>query len=149
MRQALFSRMILAGVMSLPLLAGAAVPVVEVYKSASCGCCTEWVKHLHKNGIATKVQNVEDTSGYRARFGMPQALGSCHTARVNGYVIEGHVPATEIRRLLAEKPKALGLAVPAMPMGSPGMEGPRSDPYDVLLVQANGRYSTYRHYSAK
>ncbi|MFJ7566187.1 DUF411 domain-containing protein [Herminiimonas sp. NPDC097707] len=149
MRYRLFSRMILAGVMSLPLLASAAAPVVEVYKSASCGCCTEWVKHLHKNGIATKVHNVEDTSDYRAKLGMPQALGSCHTARVNGYVIEGHVPATEIKRLLAEKPKALGLAVPAMPMGSPGMEGPRSDPYDVLLVQANGRYSTYRHYGAK
>lgn len=149
MTQTLFSRMLLAGVMSLPLLASAAMPVLEVYKSASCGCCTEWVKHLQKNGIATKVKNVEDTSDYRAKFGMPQALGSCHTATVNGYVIEGHVPAREIKRLLAEKPKALGLAVPSMPMGSPGMEGPRSDPYDVLLVQANGRYSTYRHYGAK
>lgn len=149
MTQTLFSRVLLAGVMSLPLLASAAMPVLEVYKSASCGCCTEWVKHLQKNGIATKVKNVEDTSDYRAKFGMPQALGSCHTATVNGYVIEGHVPATEIKRLLAEKPKALGLAVPSMPMGSPGMEGPRSDPYDVLLVQANGRYSTYRHYGAQ
>lgn len=149
MREALFSKIILAGFMSLPMLASAAAPVVEVYKSASCGCCTEWVKHLQRNSIASRVKNVEDTSDYRAKFGMPQALGSCHTATVNGYVIEGHVPATEIKRLLAEKPKALGLAVPSMPMGSPGMEGPRSDPYDVLLVQANGRHSTYRHYGAK
>lgn len=125
------------------------LPLVTVYKSASCGCCTEWIRHLQDNGFMVKAQDVANPSEYREKFGIPQELGSCHTGVVNGYAIEGHVPAREIKRLLAEQPKARGLAVPSMPLGSPGMEGPRSDPYDVLLVQADGRYSTYRHYGAK
>jgi hypothetical protein len=140
---------VLAGALLVHLAAGATAQVVEVYKSASCGCCGAWVKHLQANGFATKVHNVDSPSDYRAKLGMPQALGSCHTASVGGYVIEGHVPAADIKRLLAEKPKARGLAVPAMPVGSPGMEGPRKDPYDVFLVQTNGSYSIYRHYDGK
>ena len=90
--------------------------------------------------------HVNETDTQRRRLGMPNALGACHTAVADGYVIEGHVPAREVKRMLAERPQALGLAVPAMPRGSPGMEGPVSDPYDVLLVQKNGRYSTYARY---
>lgn len=130
----------------LPAAAQAALPVVEVYKSASCGCCHLWVDHLRANGFTVKAHDVANPSDYREKFGIPAALGSCHTGIVAGYAIEGHVPAQEIKRLLAERPKARGLAVPGMPLGSPGMEGPRSDPYDVMLVGTDGRYKVYRHY---
>lgn len=134
------------GALALPLAASAAQPVIEVYKTAACGCCKGWVKHLEANGFKVKAQDVDNPSDYREKFGIPSEYGSCHTGRVNGYAIEGHVPASEIKRLLAEKPKARGLAVPAMPMGSPGMEGPRKDPYDVLLVQDGGKASVYKRY---
>lgn len=143
----ILSRAMLAGALGIPLLASAAAPVIAVYKSAACGCCTEWIKHLQANGFRVKAVDVANPSDYRAKAGIPEHLGSCHTALIGGYAIEGHVPAKEIKRLLAEKPKAKGLAVPAMPMGSPGMEGPRKDPYDVLLVQANGRTKVYKHYN--
>ena len=93
--------------------------------------------------------HVKDPGVHRRRLGMPEALGSCHTGVIDGYVIEGHVPAREITRLLTERPRALGLAVPAMPRGSPGMEADIKDPYDVLLVQGDGRYSTYARYGKK
>jgi hypothetical protein len=137
----------LAGAFGVPLAASAAAPVIDVYKSATCGCCEGWVQHLRANGFAVNAHNVANPSDYREKFGIPNALGSCHTAMVQGYAIEGHVPATEIKRLLAEKPKARGLAVPSMPMGAPGMEGAASMPYDVLLVGRDGRRSTYRHYN--
>ncbi len=122
-------------------------PLVEVWRSPTCGCCGEWVKHLQKNGFATRVHMVDDTSEFRRAAGIPQPLGSCHTAKVGGYAIEGHVPAKEIRRLLAEKPKAVGLAVPGMPIGSPGMEqGPHRQPYDVVLVGKDGATSVYQPY---
>jgi hypothetical protein len=129
-------------------VAQAALPVIEVYKSANCGCCHLWVEHLRANGFTVKTHDVANPSDYREKFGVPNALGSCHTAMAGGYAIEGHVPAVEIKRLLAERPKARGLAVPGMPLGSPGMDGPRKDPYDVLLVQADGGYQVYRHYGA-
>src|SRR5262245_37153182 len=131
------------------VLAGAAHaggPVVEVFKNPTCGCCALWVDHLRASGFEVKVSDVRDPAAYRARFGVPTALGACHTATVAGYAIEGHVPAREIKRLLAERPKAAGLAVPGMPLGSPGMEGPRSDPYEVLLFQKDGRDSAYARY---
>ena len=121
-------------------------PVVEVWRSPTCGCCGAWIKHLQENGFATKVHFVEDTAPAREQAGIPQAYGSCHTAKVGGYAIEGHVPASEIKRLLKEKPKAVGLAVPGMPMGSPGMEGPAKMPYDVMLVRGDGKASVYQHY---
>jgi hypothetical protein len=93
--------------------------------------------------------DVSNPAVYRARYGVPPALGACHTAVIEGYAIEGHVPVREIRRLLKERPKAIGLAVPGMPAGSPGMEGPRSDPYDVLLILPDGRYKVYAHYGAR
>lgn len=93
-----------------------------------------------------KPQDVKDPESYRARFGIPRALGACHTAVIEGYAIEGHVPARDIKRLLAERPKARGLAVPGMPAGSPGMEGGRSVPYDVLLVGSDGKTTVYKSY---
>ncbi|MFT3718480.1 DUF411 domain-containing protein [Pseudorhodoferax sp.] len=125
----------------------AALPAVEVFKTPTCGCCNAWVEHLRTAGFTVRTQDVPDTAPVRQRLGMPQALGSCHTARVGGYVLEGHVPASDIRRLLASGIQALGLAVPGMPIGSPGMEqGPRMDPYEVLLVEHSGRTRVFaRH----
>lgn len=114
------------------------LPRVEVYKNAACGCCGGWADHLRENGFTVSTHDIDDVPANRKKLGMPEEFGSCHTATVNGYVIEGHVPAADIKRLLREKPKALGLAVPGMPAGSPGMEGPRPVPYDTLLVDRNG-----------
>lgn len=135
-----------AAVLGLPLFAAAAGPVIDVYKSAACGCCGEWVRHLEASGFTVRAKNVDMPAQYRQRAGIPDQFGSCHTGMVNGYAIEGHVPASDIKRLLRDKPQAKGLAVPAMPMGSPGMEGPRKDPYDVFLVKANGATAVYKHY---
>jgi hypothetical protein len=124
-------------------------PLVEVWKDPNCGCCKDWVIHLEGAGFAVKV-NDKGNNAARAALGMPQRLGSCHTAVVQGYVIEGHVPAADIQRLLAEKPQALGLAVPGMPVGSPGMDGEvyggRRDAYQVLLVQKNGSTQVFNRY---
>ncbi len=136
---------------ALPWLAHAArdKPLIEVWKDPNCGCCHLWVEHLQAHGFAVQVHDVGNTAA-RKRLGMPEKLGSCHTARVGGYVIEGHVPASDIQRLLKEQPKALGLAVPGMPIGSPGMDGPeykgRKDAYAVLLVQRDGGFSTFSRY---
>lgn len=147
MKRRQFSLLALAGALGLPALArAAAAPVIEVYKSESCGCCGAWVEHLKANGFTTRVTNVENPSDYRERAGIPDELGSCHTGMVAGYALEGHVPAAEIKRLLAERPKARGLAVPGMPLGSPGMEGPRKDPYEVFLVDSTGRATVYKKY---
>lgn len=123
-----------------------AAVLVEVYRSSSCGCCEDWIEHLRANGFTVRAHDVDDTRPYRRRFHVPVQLASCHTAVVAGYAIEGHVPAREIRRLLAERPKAQGLAVPDMPIGSPGMEGPKSEPYDVLLFQRDGSHVVYASY---
>ena len=116
-------------------------PLLQVWKSPDCGCCGEWVQHMRDNGFVVEIFDVGNVAA-RKSLGMPDKLGSCHTARVGGYVIEGHVPAADVQRLLREKPNALGLAVPGMPIGSPGMDGPeyggRRDPYDVLLVARDG-----------
>lgn len=136
-----------------PLLARAApaLPTVEVYKSPTCGCCEDWIRHLEASGFKVKATDVPDSRNYRVRFGMPNKYGSCHTAVVGGYVVEGHVPAREIERLLREKPNALGLAVPGMPIGSPGMDGPEykglKDMYDVLLVARDGSARVWASYN--
>jgi hypothetical protein len=135
---------------ALPLAALAAPKTqVEVWKSPSCGCCQDWIAHLEANGFEVNVHDSGNTDA-RERLGMPLKYGSCHTAQVGGYALEGHVPAREVRRLLAERPKAVGLAVPAMPMGSPGMDGPeyggQRDPYDVLLVARDGSARVYQSY---
>lgn len=136
-----------AAALPLPALAQAASPLVEVWRSPTCGCCGAWIKHLQENGFATKVNLVDDTSDARRAAGIPERLGSCHTAKVGGYAIEGHVPASDIRKLLAAKPKAIGLAVPGMPVGSPGMEqGAMKQPYEVLLVLPEGKSTVFaRH----
>ena len=126
--------------------------LVEVWKTSTCGCCSEWVEHLKQNGFNVQVNNVDSTESFRAALGMPQVFGSCHSAKAGGYAFEGHVPAADIKKLLAEKPDAVGLSVPGMPLGSPGMEhadhpGKRAA-YDVLLVTKNGGFSSYTHYDA-
>jgi hypothetical protein len=124
-------------------------PVVQVWKDPSCGCCGDWIKHLQANGFAVTVHDSGNTA-VRARLGIAPAYGSCHTALVDGYALEGHVPAREVLRLLKERPAALGLAVPGMPVGSPGMDGAvyngRKDPYDVLLLARGGGARVYQAY---
>ena len=124
-------------------------PLVEVWKSPTCGCCKDWIEHMEAAGFRIEV-NDSGNAGARARLGIAQKFGSCHTALVDGYAIEGHVPASDVRRLLEERPEAVGLAVPGMPIGSPGMDGPayggRRDPYEVLLLQADGTAAVYRSY---
>lgn len=125
---------------------------LEVWKTATCGCCKDWIRHLEANGFEVKFHDVSNAAknDIRRRLGLADKFGSCHTALVGGYVVEGHVPAQEIHRLLKEKPKALGLAVPGMPVGSPGMDGPeyggQKDPYEVLLVQRDGSARAYQAY---
>ena len=135
---------------AVPGLALAAAPKVEVWKSPECGCCKAWLTHLERNGIAVGTLHNEGNTEARQALGIPLSLGSCHTARVQGYALEGHVPALEIKRLLKERPEARGLAVPAMPLGSPGMDGPdygnRTQPYDVLLVLTDGSTRVYQSY---
>ncbi|MES2522718.1 MAG: DUF411 domain-containing protein [Gemmatimonadota bacterium] len=112
---------------------------IVVYKDPNCGCCKEWVKHMEKAGFVATVHDTGDMATVKKSMGVPSSFESCHTARVGSYTIEGHVPADVIEKLLREKPVALGLAVPGMPMGSPGMEGPRKDKYDVMLFEKNGK----------
>jgi len=124
------------------------LPVVDVYKSPDCGCCKAWAEHLQKNGFTIILHDVDDVPGARKKLGMPNRYGSCHTARVGQYLVEGHVPAADIKRLLKEHPAAIGLAVPAMPLGSPGMEmeDGRSVPYDTLLVTQDGNAKVFAHH---
>ena len=143
----------IAGLFGLPLgsglMAAPTAAMVEVWKSPTCGCCNDWIKHLEANGFQIKTYDTGNTA-MRKKLSMPEKYGSCHTAKVNGYVLEGHVPAREIRRLLQEKPKAVGLSVPNMPVGSPGMDGPeyggRKDPYKVMLVNQDGSAKVYQAY---
>ena len=144
----------LVGAFTLPFTVAATqqqTNLVEVWKDPNCGCCKDWVNILEKSGFTVRVFD-DGNETIRAQFGMPAKLGSCHTARVGGYVIEGHVPVREIRRLLREQPKAIGLTVPGMVVGSPGMDGPvykgRKDPYSVLLVSLNGESSIFQKYDS-
>ena len=122
---------------------------IEVWKSATCECCGAWVKHLEANGFTVKVNAAEPgtLASLKRQAGIGDKLASCHTAMIDGYVIEGHVPGTDIKRLVAERPQAIGLAVPGMPVGSPGMEhGAEFEPYDVLLIKKDGTTETFaRH----
>lgn len=115
------------------------VPALKVYKSPSCGCCGAWVKHIEANGFEVEVFEMEDVAPVKAHYRVGPSLQSCHTAVIDGYVIEGHVPAADIQRLIRERPVARGLAVPGMPIGSPGMEqGNQKEPYDVVLFGDEG-----------
>ncbi len=123
-----------------------ALPVVEVYKSAQCGCCKTWAEHLQKGGFKVILHDVDDVPAARRKLGMPEQYGSCHTAKAGQYLIEGHVPAADIKRLLKERPRAIGLAVPSMPPGSPGMESDHPVPYETLLIDKDGNAGVFaRH----
>jgi hypothetical protein len=143
------SRIMIPAALTLSLAVGSTMaaqkPVpVQVYKSATCGCCSVWVEHLRRSGFAPTSTNVTDLDAVKTKHGVPVRGQSCHTALVGGYVIEGHVPAVEIHRLLMEKPAGVvGLAVPGMPIGSPGMEGPNARPYNVLAFDKQGRTTVF------
>lgn len=123
-----------------------AAPVeITVYKSPTCGCCSKWVDHMTASGFKVIAHDTSDMQAVKKKLGVPDAMASCHTAVVNGYVIEGHVPAADIQRLLRDKPKVAGLAVPGMVMGSPGMEGSRSDPYSVVTFGTGASAVFARH----
>ncbi len=143
-RRRLLRSALTAGLVATPLArAFADTPRITVYKSPWCGCCGGWVDHVRAAGFAVEVHDVEDLTPIKRVAGVPGDLASCHTASVNGYAIEGHVPADVIRRLLAERPAVRGLAVPGMPVGSPGMEGPSPEPYAVYAFTDNGRPRRY------
>ena len=119
---------------------------IAVYKTPGCGCCDAWVDHLRENGFSVSVTEMDDLTPIKLQQSVPAALQSCHTAIVDGYVIEGHVPAADIRRLLSERPQASGLAVPGMPIGSPGMEqGDLREPYASILFGPDGPFVYVRH----
>jgi len=134
-----------AMVVSPRLIAAQTKPVITVYKSPTCGCCEDWCKHMSANGFTVRSIDVDDTSAIKAKFGVPDALLSCHTGSVGGYAVEGHVPADLIHKLLREKPAVAGIAVPGMPMGAPGMDqqAGRRDRYTVFLFERNGRTREY------
>jgi hypothetical protein len=122
-----------------------AAGVVQVFKSPTCGCCSEWIRHLEENGFTVEARDIANMMAVKSELGIPGELGSCHTARIDGYLIEGHVPAQDIQRMLAERPEIRGIAVPGMPVGSPGMEveGRPADRYDVVAFDAAGRTSVF------
>lgn len=126
------------GLLFVGLAAGVQQPAVKVYKSPTCRCCSKWVAHLRQRGFSVTTTEMSDLSEIKARHKIPGGLASCHTAVVEGYVVEGHVPAVDVERLLKERPPVAGLAVPGMPIGSPGMEGPNPVAYDVLSFDRRG-----------
>ena len=150
-RRALASLLGAGGMLAIPaaLRAQGQAVLVEVWKSPTCGCCKDWMRHMEAHGFQVRAHDTGNTA-MRQRMKIPLELGSCHTAVVGRYAIEGHVPAKDVLRLIKERPDAIGLAVPGMPVGSPGMDGPeygeRRDPYDVLLVRADGSTSVFSSY---
>jgi hypothetical protein len=141
--------------LALTLVTGAATSAVNptpaqtkitVYKDPGCLCCKNWIEHLIKHGYGVDAKDTPAMAEVKHTLGVPDALTSCHTAVVNGYLIEGHVPAADIARLLKQKPKVAGLAVPGMPMGSPGMEGPSKQHYQVLSFDKNGKTKVFASY---
>ncbi len=127
------------------------MPPMTVHKHESCGCCGLWIEHMQAAGFEVQVRNVSDVSAIKTQLGVPAEMASCHTAEIAGYFIEGHVPAADVKRLLAEKPDARGLALPGMPLGSRGMEHPtgRSQAYTVALVSREGSTMDYSHHAAR
>lgn len=144
MKKTLFGAIALAAVF---IGSAAQAATMTVHKHPSCGCCAKWIEHVQKHGFEVKVVETEDMAAAKKRLGVPDQLASCHTSQVGGYFVEGHVPAADIKRLLAQKPKAAGISVPGMPMGAPGMEhGDQKQPYATVLVGKDGKLSTFaRH----
>lgn len=145
--KALTTALSLLLVFGLNLIASPAIAEeIMVYKSPTCGCCKKWVKHLEQEGFTVKTKNMRDMQPVKRKFGVKPEFQSCHTAKVSNYFIEGHVSASDIKKLLKEKPNVKGLSVPGMPMGSPGMEGHRKDKYNVVAIDKNDKASIYsRH----
>ena len=137
LRRHVWFAVLLAGVV-LATPAAAEPAEVHVYKTPNCGCCNGWVDHLREAGFSVRTTNLDDLTDVKRSNGIPPELASCHTAIVGGYVVEGHVPAQDVQRLLAQQPAVSGLAVPRMPIGSPGMEGPKPERYRVLAFGADG-----------
>jgi hypothetical protein len=138
-----------AGAFAFPGLFGygaAKAGEVLVYKSPSCGCCGQWAKHMRRNGFEVSVKNIDNISPIKERAGVPYDLESCHTAFIGGYVVEGHVPAENIRKMLADRPDIKGLAVPGMPASAPGMDSPENEPYTVYSFDAAGKTRAYASY---
>ena len=146
-RQWLVAGLVTLAGLARPARAAAPLPRVEVYKNPSCGCCGAWADHMRAAGFAVTLHAVDFPGAIRRQHGLPDRFASCHTALVDGYVVEGHVPAAEVKRLLASRPRAVGLAVPSMPPSSPGMDVPgRQDPYEVFLVDAQGHETVWASY---
>ena len=140
---------VLGAALLLPKAAVAQTSNILVHKDPKCGCCGSWVQHLKAAGFAVSVEETASLQVVRKRLRVPADLAACHTAEVDGYVLEGHVPAIAVRRLLENRPVGIGLAVPGMPAGSPGMEGSEPQPYDVVLFGASGRQTFMRALGAK
>lgn len=134
---------VVAGALVLRSQSSEAAAHVTVYKSPQCGCCKKWVTHLQAEGFRVTEVDTDDVSSVKTKYGIGESLASCHTALVEGYVVEGHVPASDIRRLLKERPKVVGIAAPGMPRGSPGMEGSVTDRYQVIAFTRNGTNTVY------
>ncbi len=116
---------------------------ITVYKSAQCGCCKKWVEHMRQNGFEVTAVDVRNLDEIKRKHAVPGHLAACHTSIAGGYVVEGHVPADAVKRLLSERPKVMGIAVPGMPMGSPGMEGDRKDPYEIMSFDTAGETKVF------
>lgn len=148
-RRRLTAALLLTPIAAVLPVGAAEAHAIEVWTGPGCGCCHDWIAHLQANGFDVTTHDGGNTDA-RTRLGMPVNYGSCHTGEVGGYAIEGHVPAREVHRLLGERPDAVGLAVPSMPRGSPGMDGPAygnvRDPYDVFLVGRKGDATVYQSY---
>lgn len=128
------------------------LPLITVYKRPTCGCCLDWIAHLEKFGFKVKAVNVNDLQPYKTRAKLASYMGSCHTAFIGKYVVEGHVPAWDIKQMLAKKPDITGLAVPGMPIGSPGMEpleGQKAEAYDVISYKDGKKVDVFKHYPAR
>ena len=123
---------------------------IEVYRSPTCGCCSKWLAHLKENQFIVKDNVTDDVQAIKDKYGVPENMASCHTALVDGYVIEGHVPAADIKKLLKIKPAVIGISVPGMPSGTPGMEmGGRKDPYKVVSFDKENKYQVFSSYEGK
>lgn len=123
-----------------------ALPEITVYKTPTCGCCGKWVSHLESNGFKVNAVNQNDLSSLKQQLGIAPSLQACHTAKIGDYFVEGHVPASDIKKMLATKPDIQGITVPGMPMGSPGMEGARKDNYDVLAINKDTSVTIFNSY---
>jgi len=130
--------------LALPGARAEQAPLLTVYKGPACGCCGEWIEHMRASGFRVEVRDLADVTPIRRRYGIPDRLASCHTALVAGYAIEGHVPAADVKRLLRERPKLKGLAVPGMVPGSPGMQG-RPEPYATIAFGEGSSHVFERH----